>query len=483
MTYRVALPALGFHEVWRDAARRLASHEVPAPEIEWTRGDDATLFEARRLPADVGPHALTVPPAFIQLARTALCHHDAAAPSLLYAVLSRHQKNRQALSNPADPLTRRIDVLAKAVRRDIHKMHAFVRFRELPGEGSRRRFGAWFEPDHFILEAAIPFFTRRFADMDWTIATPQGVARFEAGALTLGHLDERPDLPADASAALWATYFQNIFNPARIHLKAMRSEMPKKYWKNLPETDLIPDMLANADARVDAMRKAAPSAVPKRAVRILGRTVSAPPENEPPTMEAAMTLAASCRRCGLCEAATQTVWGEGDPSAPLMLVGEQPGDQEDLAGRPFVGPAGTLLRDIMAEAGVGATWMTNAVKHFKFKPRGKRRIHETPNRGEIDHCRWWLDLERQFVKPNVTVAMGASAAYALTGDASPLNARRGKLEPARQGGEVLVTWHPSYLLRLPSVEAAQARQELLGDLRTANGLSAGRTEKPLAPAL
>ena len=126
----------------------------------------------------------------------------------------------------------------------------------------------------------------------------------------------------------------------------------------------------------------------------------------------------------------------------------------------------------------------NAVKHFKFKPRGKRRIHQSPNRGEIDHCRWWLDLERQFVKPDMTVALGASAAYALTGDASPMQARRGKVEPARQGGQVLVTWHPSYLLRLPPDEMVRARRQLLDDLRAANGLLIGRTEKALSlPAL
>ncbi len=463
--FRVFLPSLEFASVWRDAARRLASNNIAPGQIVWDRGEGSDLFGVAEQPQADGPSAVTAPSSFRQLAEAVLCHRDPVAPSLLYKGLHRHQTDRRALANPADALSRRLEKLARSVRRDIHKMHAFVRFRELPSKGPRRSFGAWFEPDHLILEAATPFFARRFADMDWMIATPQGVARFESGSLAFHLPAPRPDFPDDASETLWGTYFANIFNPARIHLNAMRSEMPVKYWKNLPETRLIPAMLTTAEARVDAMRAALPTEAPARTARILNRLAPDETVAIPQTLAEAKTAAANCRRCGLCEAATQTVWGEGDPSAALMVVGEQPGDAEDLAGRPFVGPAGQLLRTLMDEAGTGSVWMTNAVKHFKFRPRGKKRLHQNPSRGEIEHCRWWLDLERRLVAPRLTLALGASAAYALTGDKSPMRARRGQIEQARDGGSVLVTWHPSYILRLPPSDRQNARAELLADLR------------------
>lgn len=470
--YRVDLPDFGFAQVWRDAARRLASHNISASDIEWSRDQtDVGLFSASLVPQADGPHPVVIAKPLLQTVQTALCHRDPSAPALAYAAVHRHQSDRRAATNPADPLMRQLDQFAKAVRRDIHKMHAFVRFRELPPAGNRRAFGAWFEPDNYILEAATPFFAKRFGDMDWMIATPQGTARFAGGQLTYAHPAPRPDLPDDASEALWSTYFANIFNPARVKTQAMRSEMPLKYWKNLPETRLIPSMLAGAQARVAAMQAAMPTIAPARAARILDRLAPAPMPDMPETMSEAHDAARVCTRCHLCEAATQTVWGDGDPTAPLMLVGEQPGDQEDLQGQPFVGPAGQLLRGIMAEAGTGPVWMTNAVKHFKFKPTAKRRLHQNPDRSEIEHCRWWLDLERRFVAPKLTVALGASAAYALTGNGTGLRARRGKLEHDRDGRPVLVSWHPSFILRSRDAGPA-ARQELLDDLRLANEILA-----------
>ena len=478
MTIRVDLPALGFVAVWRDAARRLAQHRVPAEEVIWRWDGTAELFAADPVPKEDGPHPVTAPKAFADLSATVLCHRDDEAPGRLYAALLRHQDDRRALSNPSDPLSRSLATLQKAVRRDIHKMHAFVRFREMASEGARRRFGAWFEPDNRILEAATPFFAKRFADMDWMIATPLGVARFEAGRLGFHPPVPRPDLAEDASEALWATYFANIFNPARIHIQAMRSEMPLKYWKNMPETRLIPEMLAGAQARVDKMREAMPTEAPARAARILERLEVAPVPEQGETLQDARAAAMVCRRCGLCEAATQTVWGEGDPAADLMIVGEQPGDAEDLAGRPFVGPAGQLLQAALKEAGAGPVWLTNAVKHFKFTPRGKRRIHQNPNRSEIDRCRWWLDAERRLVVPRLTVALGASAAYALTGLHAPLGPRRGRVERARDGGAVLVTWHPSFVLRAPDGRGPDIHAELRADLRRAVEIVSGERKLP-----
>ncbi|GLS87097.1 uracil-DNA glycosylase [Cypionkella aquatica] len=479
MNYAVALPDRGTFAAWRMAARVAISHRIAPDQIDWqTDGlSGAGLFAAQALPDDLGAHQARVPEAFVKLAGSVIWHAAPHRFALLYQALWRLDQRDGAPLSPADDLGRRLQLMAKAVGRDIHKMHAFVRFRECASDGARRSFAAWFEPEHHTLEPGSAFFVKRFADMDWMIATPRLTAQFRAGDLSFGAGGARPDLPEDASEALWATYFANIFNPARVKLDAMRSEMPKKYWKNLPETRLIPEMLKDAEARVQRMRDAGGSVARPGAAAISTRYRAAMVQrvDVPDSLQAAGVAASQCRRCGLCEAATQTVWGEGAPDARLMIVGEQPGDQEDLAGRPFVGPAGGLLRQLMAEAALdpGGVWLTNAVKHFKFAPRGKQRLHQSVDRQEIEHCRWWLGLELRFVQPRITLALGASAAFALTGDATPLAARRGGVEAGLHQGAVLISWHPAYILRLPDpTRQAQARQQLLADLQKARALAA-----------
>jgi uracil-DNA glycosylase family protein len=182
--------------------------------------------------------------------------------------------------------------------------------------------------------------------------------------------------------------------------------------------------------------------------------------------------AETCKRCPLYKTATQTVFGEGPADAYLMLIGEQPGDQEDLAGRPFVGPAGKVLDAALEAAGIDRAeiYLTNAVKHFKNEPRGKRRLHKKPDTSEIDACRWWLDNERAIVRPAVTVALGVTAARALMRKGLTINANRGRLIALPEGGEGLITVHPSYLLRLQ--DERDKRREfglLVKDLRFADG--------------
>ena len=178
--------------------------------------------------------------------------------------------------------------------------------------------------------------------------------------------------------------------------------------------------------------------------------------------------AEDCRRCPLYRGATQTVFGEGPAHAPVMLVGEQPGDQEDLQGRPFVGPAGTILDRALADAGVDRSrvYVTNAVKHFKFEPRGRKRLHKKPNAGEIEACKWWLDQELEVIKPALTVALGATAARALAGRPIAIGTSRGRLMDLRDGVPGLVTIHPSFLLRMPDPEVkAQEYRRFVQDLR------------------
>jgi len=183
----------------------------------------------------------------------------------------------------------------------------------------------------------------------------------------------------------------------------------------------------------------------------------------------ARALARDCRRCPLWKVGTQTVFGEGPAGAAVLFVGEQPGDREDLAGKPFVGPAGQVLDRALAEAGIQRreTYVTNAVKHFKHVQRGKRRLHKKPDAGEIERCRWWLELELGLVKPKVVVALGASAARALFRRSVTIGKERGKWLPFDEGTAGFVTVHPSFVLRQRDDASRKAVYDgLVGDLRT-----------------
>jgi uracil-DNA glycosylase len=169
------------------------------------------------------------------------------------------------------------------------------------------------------------------------------------------------------------------------------------------------------------------------------------------SLKALRAAEAVCTRCPLYRHATQVVPGEGPTPARMMLVGEQPGDQEDKQGRPFVGPAGGILAKALGDAGIdrGDVFVTNAVKHFKFEPRGKRRLHKKPNAHEIDRCHWWLDIEQRLVKPDIVVALGATAVRSVAGKPLAISKIRGRVVPLADGGRMMATVHPSYILRVP----------------------------------
>ena len=462
------LPRVGTWPAWRDAARRLAAARVEPAAVDWgIAGEGASMFDAP-LPEAKGAAPVTVPSAFPDLAQALVPERTGQGMALAYALLWRLQARRGLLAERADPQVAQAHDIAKAIRRDIHKMHAFVRFREVEGQGpaaGRRAFAAWFEPDHRIEEAVSGFFADRFGDMDWRIVTPEVTTTFVDGRLSLTAIDAtRPDAE-DPLEALWTTYYGSVFNPARLKPDAMRSEMPMKYWRNLPEAAAIPSLIADARARVERMRDAGPSMPSPQSMR---RAPPARPK-EPempmpaggpdlfaPSNPAALAAAArDCTRCPLYAPATQVVFGEGPPDADVMFVGEQPGDREDIAGRPFVDPAGQLFDEVAEAAGMDRSraYVTNAVKHFKFIQRGKRRIHQKPATGEVNACRWWLDQELAAVDPGLVVAMGATALHALTGNGAGLLKRRGGMEETRDGRALLVTVHPSYLLRLPDADA------------------------------
>jgi DNA polymerase len=443
---------------WRQAARALAVQGIAPERVIWQVGAASTdLFggDTAQVQTDA-PAGFNVPRHFVALAEVVILHRDPERFAMLYALLLRLKANPRLIADKADRQLALLETMARNVRRDIHKMRAFLRFRETEDADGIKRFVAWFEPEHHILRANAGFFIRRFAAMRWSILTPDGAIHWDGETLTEGPGADRGDAPrGDPVETLWKKYYGSIFNPARLKTAMMVKEMPRKYWKNLPETAEIAGLIAGA---------------PQRERQMIDRAQAAPAEagNAGAALAALREEAGHCRRCPLWQPATQTVFGEGPVDASLLFIGEQPGDAEDLAGKPFVGPAGQLFDRALQEAGIerGATYVSNAVKHFKFEPRGKRRIHAKPNSSEIEACRWWIAQEREIVKPLLTVALGATAAQSLLGKMVTISKLRGAAIALPDGSEAWVTVHPSYLLRIPEADRKlEEYRRFVADLR------------------
>lgn len=457
--HTVVLEAEDDFDGWRNAVRRLVLQGAPPTSVIWQVGGarDDLFAEVGSLPASAPETAgFSVPQPFMALARSVILHHDPERFARLHLLLARLRAGQVVMSDHADPLIVRLEGQAKAVRRDIHKMRAFVRFREV-ADADGVRFVAWFEPDHHIVRANAGFFVDRFASMRWSILTPELSIHWDGDRLEEGPGAVKGDAPSDdPTEEIWKSYYAAIFNPARLKVGAMLREMPRKYWKNMPETALVSQLVAGAQAREAAM---------------VATARAKPGDNVLAAWEALRDEATGCTRCPLHRDATQTVFGEGPVDAALMFVGEQPGDQEDLAGRPFVGPAGQVFDRALAAAGIDRTriYVSNAVKHFKFEPRGKRRIHAKPDAGEITACRWWIEQERALIRPRMTVALGATAARSLFGKAVTIGKERGRaLTLPDDGGQAWVTVHPSYLLRLPDEDAKRTEfARFVEDLKAA----------------
>jgi probable DNA metabolism protein len=461
---------------WRHAARALALNKVPPSEVTWTvKGDEPELFDPlpdARFP-ETSEGTFNVPAHFLEMARSAILHRDPERFAILYRLLWRLRGNHDLLSVATDADVALVTAMTRAVHRDQHKMKAFVRFREI-GRDQKSHFVAWFEPEHHIVEATSSFFAGRFADMPWSILTPDVCAHWDGHAISITPGVGKADAPTeDRLEETWRRYYASIFNPARLKVKAMQKEMPKKYWRNLPEASLIKPLIAAAARNADEMIANA-ATEPHKAQKRPEPSMKAKRPASADGLEALREEAAQCRSCPLWKPATQTVFGEGPPHADIMLVGEQPGDKEDLAGKPFVGPAGQMLDRALNEAGIDRrkVYVTNAVKHFKFVPRGKIRLHQKPNTQEIKACRQWYERERAAIKPALVVAMGATAAQSVFGKITPINKNRGQPINLDDGVRALVTVHPSYLLRLPDADArAREYERFVEDLKLVAALS------------
>ncbi len=443
---------------WRAQARDMLARGLTPLDVAWEASEQQSFFTATLPPAPSSTIEINVPKTFLALAKTIACHRSDKRWDLLYQLLFRlHCGEKNLMHIPTDPLMYALLRMHKAIRRDAHKMKAFVRFKKIEDE-SGEHYIAWHEPDHRVTPMVAPFFSRRFSSMRWAVITPDDSAYWDGETLDYGPGLTRDAAPSgDALDALWRDYYRATFNPARIKLKMMKSEMPVRYWKNLPETKIIASMLAEAPERVEAML-AHTQAMPDSAESFL-----------PVLRDLAHLREASkgCEGCELHRQATQTVFGEGPENARLMLIGEQPGDEEDKTGHPFTGPAGQLLDEALTFAGIRReeVYITNAVKHFRFLYKDSFRQHQSPSRYHIQACKPWLIGEIAAIKPQLIVCLGNSAARSLLGSGFTMKNGRGILHPHLP--PVLATYHPAAILRAPAQERASLRTFMFDDIQHA----------------
>lgn len=418
-----------------------------------------------------------LPKAFVEGSQLVAVHRDPQRWDLMYRLLWRlSQGDKQLMDRADDSDVQRFMRLVKVVRQDVHNCHAYVRFRPAPVQPhgalaepeaeakapARKHYVAWYEPDHLCLPLAVPHFVERLAAMDWTLFTPDATATFAAGELQMGPGVRRdPSLSGeDAIDAMWRTYYVSIFNPARLNTRATRQHMPQRFWKNMPETQLIPHLSGGASAATQTYLTAQPEAAA-----------------ELPAYGSLADLATdlrACVRCPWAQDATQAVPGEGHVGQALMVVGEQPGDMEDRVGRPFVGPAGELFSRALQAAGIDRAdlFITNAVKHFKFELRGKRRIHQKPNAKDVGACNGYLAAELALVRPQVLLCLGTTAALAVFGKAVKLKDVRAQVLPTAGCAQTFVTTHPSAILRMPPEAQEAAMTQFVNDLKQVRALIA-----------
>lgn len=457
----IYLKADNFEE-WRAQARDVLSRGLTPFEVGWEDGAQYSFFETK-LPQKIEGQKISVSKEFLSLAKVVSYHRSTKKWDLLYQLLFRmHCGEKNLMKISTDPVMRALQLMQKSVRFDAHKTKAFVRFRKIIQDGEEH-YIAWHQPDHLIIPFVAPFFSRRFADMSWTIITPDASVSWDGEELHYGPGMSRDAAPeSDELEDLWRDYYRATFNPARIKLKAMRKEMPKRYWHTMPETEIITELLNEAPERVRQMIALQPK-IPQSAAEFL------PVEKD---IEHLRIASKACEGCELHKYATQTVFGEGPANARLMLVGEQPGDEEDKTGKPFIGPAGKLLDEALSSAGLKReeVYITNAVKHFRFLYKESQRHHRSPSPYHIKACKPWLDAEIAAIQPKAILCLGNSAARSLISPGFSMKTDRGILHGNTP--ILMATFHPASILRARGSEQEEQRNYLFEDILKAIKLSA-----------
>ena len=463
---------------FREQARGLVSSGVRPEVLSWEdpreaqtslfAGDEAAVrareARAQASPTESEAPVFRVPARYLELAERAALYRSSDSFALLYRVLFRlaHGEPRlidDELDHDVRELVRRAD----SVRHDEHRMHAFVRFRRVMNvsdeEAGEPLYVAWYRPEHHIVHLAAPFFQRRFASMHWSILTPDESVSWDGEQLRYGPGAPRAAAPSeDELEHLFRTYYRATFNPARANLRLFRHHVPAGFQRDMPELTVLSEL----------------AKMPKRAKADEEEGAAAPLVPRSRALSTLREAASHCLACPLGPAATQTVFGEGPKSAHLCMVGEQPGNDEDLSGTPFVGPAGKLLDRAMQEVGLPRrdVYLTNAVKHFNYRPLGKKRLHAKPEWKHVEACRPWLRAELAAVQPKVVLCLGATAAQAFFGRRFTLLKNRGQVFETPWAAQVLVTYHPSAVLRMPDHAARdEAYRALCEDLRRAMELA------------
>lgn len=443
---------------WREQARLLLANRIHPQNVQWNDQSPQQSLFAEGPVLDRAQPVPTVPKEFVSLAQTVAHHRYPERWNLLYHMLWRLKyEERHLLRITTDPLTHALYDMAHAVKRDAHKAKAFVRFRQLQTDEGEQ-YIAWHRPDHYILPVVAPFFQRRFSAMRWSILTPDQSVMWDGEQLHYG-----PGVPAstvadDALEDLWRTYYCSIFNPARISVSAMKREMPVRHWATLPEAVAIHQLLSQAPGRVARM-------VAHQEGTLQSAADFLPAERD---LDSLQQAAQHCQGCPLHACASRVVFGEGPSHARLMLVGEQPGDEEDKTGRPFVGPAGQVLDRALQEVGLSRDqlYITNAVKHFKYQLKEGMRYHRTPSLKDITGCKPWLMAEMAAVRPSHIVTLGVSAARALVHPNFTLKEGRGQWVNTQEA-PLLPTYHPSAILRARPQDQASLYSLLVSDLAQA----------------
>ena len=418
---------------WRTATRALVLAGAAPDALRWQIGGTGDP-----LPTAEGGFGLSR--ALVDLAALAIQTRDPDRFTLLYRLVWRAHAGERVLDLAADPDASAARAMALAVRADAHRMRTHLRFLPIQEPDSHRLVG-WYAPVHHVLEANAQLIARRFADPRWSILTPEQSAHWDGTALSYAAGIAPPEDDAALHAA-WQQHGAELLAEAHPGTALPPAE-------DLDEAPRRPDLPA------------------------IGPVVLATAADQ--ALAEAAHEANGCRRCPLWEPATQTVFGEGPAGARILFIGEQPGDQEDVIGRPFVGPAGQMLDRALEEARIDrrTIYITNAVKHFKFVRRGTRRIHERPDADEMKACNFWLDVERVRIAPRLIVLMGATAARTVLGRAVTIGRERGRpfaLSPTETG---FITVHPSFLLRLPDEDSrAREYRAFVDDLRAAARLVA-----------
>jgi probable DNA metabolism protein len=465
------------YESWHAQARALLEQHVRPADVIWSDTANRQPFLggiAGAAPASTSSRS-TVPRRFVQMAQLAARHSSPSRWALMYRVLWRigsatgtdgatgvRAPNRHLLEDDLDDDAVSLRSLVRAVREDVERMKAFVRFRSI-GPAGAEHFVAWHRPDHDVAGLVAPHFAARYPHMNWSIFTPLASVHWDGRKITEGTGVPADAMPREdsnrAAEALWRTYYAAAFNPARANESKLTRAMPARFRATLPEAPAIPSLLAEASRRAESLRSAS-GGVTSRVLLPASRDLNVLRE-----------AAKICTGCDLFRNATQTVFGEGSASASIVLVGEQPGDSEDIEGGPFIGPAGELLDRALADAGISRSdvYLTNAVKHFAWEPRGKRRIHRTPRLSEMRACRPWVEAELASIAPRVVVCLGGTAAQSLLGPQARVNALRGRVITKQSWAPaVIVTFHPAAILRSADASAQQtAYASLVADLRLA----------------